>query len=137
MKNLLLIIAIFKQILSRILIKNEASLNIYRAKKFPEIDDDLTPFVVLLTSGDQSTKIKPIDLICVVDISNSMKYDNRIRNAKKSLQFLLDETMEKYFQQVDKFALISFSNEAKIIANLTTMTSEKKRNNTKDRRNRS
>ena len=54
----------------------KADLHIARSQSYSEQTGSLTPLVVELSSEDKNEKIKGVDLICVVDISGSMVYNN-------------------------------------------------------------
>ena len=53
----------------------------------------LTPLVVSLSSKDTTKKLKDIDLICVVDVSGSMR-GNKISMVKESLNYIVNNIMQ-------------------------------------------
>ena len=81
-----------------------------------------TPFVINLTTPqpDENDKKSNADLICVIDISGSMRGE-KIRQVKESLKILLDLTDEK-----DRLCLILFNNNAYNYFNLQYLTKENK-----------
>ena len=64
----------------------------------------LTPLVVSLSSKDTTKKLKDVDLICVVDVSGSMR-GNKISMVKESLNHIVDKIM----QGKDRLAIIPFN----------------------------
>ena len=69
MNKTLLILVISLQIFVLISNKDEISLNIYRARAHLDQTGNFIPLVVSLSCPDQQEKMKPVDLICIVDIS--------------------------------------------------------------------
>ena len=52
----------------------------------------------------------PIHLCCIIDISGSMEDENKLKNVKNSLYYLLD-----FLGPYDKISIITFSNHAKTV----------------------
>ena len=76
--------------------------------------------VVSLSCPDQQEKIKPVDLICIVDISGSMSGD-KIKLVRESLKYLVNLMNEE-----DNFALVKFDSYAVVVNNFTKMSEENK-----------
>ena len=97
------------------------SLTIGRARSHADISGTYTPLDVSLSTEDKSTKVKPVDLICVVDVSGSMMGAaiNLVLESLKYLINLMDES--------DNFALVTFSSDATLVSGLTKMTEENKK----------
>ena len=81
----------------------------------------MTPLVISLSTEDQSEKLKGVNLICIVDVSWSMK-GAKINLVKESLNYLVNLMNEN-----DSFALITFNNNSKIINDLTITNSNNKK----------
>ena len=120
MNKTLLILVISLQIFVLISNKDEISLNIYRARAHSDQTGNLTPLVVSLSCPDQQEKMKPVDLICIVDISGSMSGD-KIKLVRESLKYLVNLMNEE-----DNFALVKFDDYAVVVNNFTKMTEENK-----------
>ena len=110
----------------------KADLHIARSQSYSEQTGSLTPLVVELSSEDKNEKIKGVDLICVVDISGSMVYNNstKLYLVKESLKYLV-----KLMNENDKLAIVAFNHDAYTKLSLTQMTEEGKNdaNNTIDK----
>ena len=76
--------------------------------------------VVSLSCPDQQEKMKPVDLICIVDISGSMSGD-KIKLVRESLKYLVNLMNEE-----DNFALVKFDSYAVVVNNFTKMSEENK-----------
>ena len=99
---------------------NLASLEILKSKSHYEHTGELTPLIISLSSEDKKEKIKGVDIICVVDVSGSMSGEP-LNLVKESLKYLVNLMNEQ-----DNFALVSFSDSAYLLSNLTQMTSTNK-----------
>ena len=71
---------------------SSASLTIERSWPHGDKSGNYTPLVVTLSTEDVENKTKPIDLICVVDVSESMSEDNKIDYVKHSLEYLVNQS---------------------------------------------
>ena len=100
-------------------LSNSASLTIERSWAHEDKSGNYTPLVVTLSTDDVANKTKPVDLVCIVDVSGSM-YD-KIDQVKYSLNYLVNRSNAS-----DNFALVTFTDYAQIIHNLTQMTEENK-----------
>ena len=121
MNKTLLLFAISLHILVLISSKEEKiSLNIERARAHSDQTGNLTPLVVSLTSQDTKIKTKPVDLICIVDVSGSM-WGDKIKLVIESLKYLVNLMNEE-----DNFALVKFNECATVVNNFTKMTEENK-----------
>ena len=96
------------------------SLTINRSKSHKDKSGDYTPLVVSLSTEDKAEKVKPVDLICIVDVSGSM-YGEPLNLVKESLKYLV-----KLMSDTDNFALVTFSDDSYLINGLTKMTKENK-----------
>lgn len=65
----------------------------------------------------------PVHLCCVIDTSASMDTDNKLKNVKQSLQFLLD-----FLSPQDSISVITFSETARTILSQTFVTPLEKDN---------
>jgi len=117
---MLLNIAIIIQMVFIKVKADSPSLTISRSKSHTDKSEDYTPLVVSLSTEDKNDKVKPVDLICIVDISYSMLGDP-LDLVKESLKYLV-----KLMNDKDNFALVTFSHNSQIINNLTRMTEENK-----------
>ena len=104
------------------LLISSADLSISRTTRiFPEKHNNLklTPFLVSLSSEDIFKKVKNVDLICIIDVSGSMKGD-KIDLVKESLISLVN-----LMTKDDRLALIPFASSASSNRfNLDYMTSD-------------
>ena len=96
------------------------SLTINRSKSHKDKSGDYTPLVVSLSTEDKAEKVKPVDLICIVDVSGSMSGEP-LALVKESLKYLV-----KLMNETDNFALVTFSGSSYFVNNLTKMTEENK-----------
>ena len=117
---MLLNIVIIIQILFIKTNADSPSLTISRSKSHIDKSGNYTPLVVSLSTEDKSEKVKPVDLICIVDVSGSMSGEP-INLVKESLKYLV-----KLMNETDNFALVTFSSSSQTINNLTKMTEENK-----------
>ena len=117
---MLLNIVIIIQILFIKTNADSPSLTISRSKSHIDKSGNYTPLVVSLSTEDKSEKVKPVDLICIVDVSGSMSGEP-INLVKESLKYLV-----KLMNETDNFALVTFSSSSQTINNLTKMTKENK-----------
>ena len=99
---------------------NSPTLTIGRSRAHEDKSGPFTPLVVSFSTEDISTKVKPVDLICIVDISGSM-YGDPINLVKQSLDYLVN-----LMNDTDNFALVTFSNSATLEFDLTEMTQDNK-----------
>ena len=99
---------------------NSPTLTISRSRAHEDKSGPFTPLVVSFSTEDISTKVKPVDLICIVDISGSM-YGDPINLVKQSLDYLVN-----LMNDTDNFALVTFSNSATLEFDLTKMTQDNK-----------
>ena len=81
-----------------------------------------TPFIININSPDTINKKSNVDLICIIDISGSMK-NQKITLVKESLKSLLSFMDEK-----DRMALILFNDKATQYLDLSFLTKETKAN---------
>ena len=96
------------------------TLTIGRARSHQDMSGAYTPLDVSLLTEDISTKVKPVDLFCILDTSSSMRR-NAIELAKESLKYLIN-----LMDESDNFALVTFSSSSKVVNDLTRMTEENK-----------
>ena len=81
-----------------------------------------TPFIINLNSPDTINKKSNVDLICIIDISGSMK-NQKLKLVKDSLKSLVSFMDEK-----DRMALVLFNDKATQYLDLSFLTSETKKN---------
>ena len=117
---MLLNIVIIIQILFIKANADSPSLTISRSKSHIDKSGNYTPLVVSLSTEDKAEKVKPVDLICIVDVSTSMS-GNRLDLVKETLKHIVKE-----MNDTDNFALVTFSSSSYFINNLTKMTEENK-----------
>ena len=96
------------------------TLTIGRARSHQDMSGAFTPLDVSLSTEDISTKVKPVDLFCILDTSSSM-LNKAIELAKESLKYLVN-----LMDESDNFALVTFSSSSKVVNDLTRMTEENK-----------
>ena len=101
--------------------KETPTLTIGRARSHEDMSGTYTPLDVSLSTEDKGTKVKPVDLICVVDKSGSME-GAPFELVLESLRYLIN-----LMDETDNFALITFSSYAQLVNGLTKMTSENKK----------
>ena len=101
--------------------KETPTLTIGRARSHEDMSGTYTPLDVSLSTEDKGTKVKPVDLICVVDKSGSME-GAPFELVLESLRYLIN-----LMDETDNFALVTFSDEAQLVNGLTKMTSENKK----------
>ena len=97
------------------------SLTIGRARSHEDISGTYTPLDVSLSTEDKGVKVKPVYLVCIVDISGSMS-GNPIKLVLESLKYLVN-----LMDESDYFALVTFSSDASVVNGLTKMTEENKK----------
>ena len=81
-----------------------------------------TPFIININSPDTMIKKSNVDLICIIDISGSMKAQ-KLNLEKESLKSLISFMDEK-----DRMALILFNDKATQYLGLSFLTKETKAN---------
>lgn len=77
----------------------------------------------LQVKAPDSESRTPVHLCCVIDTSASMQDDNKLKNVKQSLQFLLD-----FLGPQDSISVITFSETAKTILTQTFVNATEKDN---------
>ena len=100
--------------------KKEVDLTILKGDK---LFNENTPFVINLLypeSKEQEEKRVSADLVCIIDISGSMR-GKKINLVKESLKILVD-----MMDQKDRIALVLFSSEAKLYYDINYLTQENK-----------
>ena len=118
-----LLCAILVQILVLIYSQyNPMTLDIKRSKAHIDKTGDLTPLVVTLSSEDINEKVKPVDLICIVDVSSSMLDEDKIGLVKETLKYLINLMNEE-----DRLAIIKFSYDAELAFGFAKMYQGNKR----------
>ena len=80
-----------------------------------------TAFIISLTTKDKFERESDVDLICVIDISGSMK-GKKLSQLKYSLKCIISFMTPK-----DKLCIILFNDKASIYLNLAFMTEETKK----------
>ena len=80
-----------------------------------------TAFVISLSSKDKLEKESDVDLICIIDISGSMK-GNKLTQLKHSLKAIISFMTPK-----DRLCIILFNDKAELYLDLEFMTDEKKK----------
>ena len=116
-KGILYLILIYFSLFN---LSNSASLTIERSQGHEDKSGNYTPLVITLTTEDAKNKTKPVDLICIVDVSGSMG-GNKINQVKHSLNYLVNKS-----ESIDNFALVTFSSNSRIVHNFTKMTGDNK-----------
>ena len=79
-----------------------------------------TPIIINLDSPNTADKKSNVDLICVIDISGSMRGD-KINQVKDSLN-----TLVKLMDSNDRLGLVVFNTHSSILSGLTNMTPSNK-----------
>ena len=100
--------------------KKEVDLTILKGDK---LFNENTPFIINLLypeSKEQEEKRVSADLVCIIDISGSMR-GKKINLVKESLKILVD-----MMDQKDRIALVLFSSEAKLYYDINYLTQENK-----------
>ena len=109
----LLILQIFSFSFSK---DGNAYLEIKRSQSHSEQTGTLTPLVVKLSSDDQKEKTNGVDLICVVDVSGSMRNYNRMNLAKESLKYLVN-----VMNKDDRLAIVPFNDKVSTVPSFIEM----------------
>ena len=99
---------------------NASTLSIGRSRAHEDKSGKYTPLVVSLSTEDMKEKAKPVDLICIVDVSGSM-WGTPIELVKNSLEYLVNIS-----NSTDNLAMVTFSSNSRVVHNLTRMTEENK-----------
>ena len=81
-----------------------------------------TPFIINLNSPDIINKNSNVDLICIIDISGSMK-NQKLKLVKDSLKSLIS-----FMDAKDRLALVLFNDKATEYLKLSYLTPETKKN---------
>ena len=100
--------------------KKEVEITILKGDK---LFNENTPFVINLLypeSKEQEEKRVSADLVCIIDISGSMR-GKKINLVKESLKILVD-----MMDQKDRIALVLFSSEAKLYYDINYLIQENK-----------
>lgn len=92
------------------------NFQVYTLSSHPE-------WACLQVKAPDSEARTPVHLCCVIDTSASMETDNKLKNVKQSLQFLLD-----FLGPQDSVSIITFSESAKTILNQTFVNAVEKDN---------
>ena len=98
--------------------KPKINISILQSQK---LFNENTAFVLSLTSPDLIEKESNVDLICIIDVSGSMK-NQKLNQIKLSLKYLIS-----FMTPQDRLAVILFNDDAKIYLNLSFMTNETKK----------
>ena len=81
-----------------------------------------TPFIINLNSPDTMNKKSSVDLICIIDISGSMK-NQKLKLVKDSLKSLIS-----FMDSKDRMAIVLFNDKATQYLDLSFLTDETKKN---------
>ena len=81
-----------------------------------------TPFIINLNSPDTINKKSNVDLICIIDISGSMK-NQKLKLVKDSLKSLIS-----FMDSKDRMAIVLFNDKATQYLDLSFLTDETKKN---------
>ena len=81
-----------------------------------------TPFIINLNSPDTMNKKSSVDLICIIDISGSMK-NQKLKLVKDSLKSLVS-----FMDSKDRMAIVLFNDKATQYLDLSFLTDETKKN---------
>ena len=98
---------------------NSIDISILKGEK---LFNNNTPIVLNIISDDIKEKKSNVELICVIDISGSMRGE-KIKLVKQSLKILLEMMSDK-----DKLGLVLFNQQANKLLDLTYTTNENKKN---------
>ena len=120
-KTFLLTLLIFQIFSSSVTEEDDAILQISRSKSHYDQTGALTPLIVTLSSKDVKEKVRGVDLICVVDASGSMRYNNKMNLVKQSLIKIVN-----LMNSQDKLAIVTFTDTSQIPFKLTQMTDSNK-----------
>ena len=81
--------------------------------------------VTLQAKGGTRTSV---DLVCVLDVSGSMKVDGKIDLLKDTITLLINgQNGQEYLTDQDRLSIITFSNKCKILCELEKVTTESKK----------
>ena len=100
--------------------KKDIEISILKGDK---LFNENTPFVINLFAPESNNKSETrvnTDLICVIDISRSMKYE-KIYQVKQSLKILID-----MMEQKDRIAIVLFHKYAELLYDLDYLSENKK-----------
>ena len=111
-KNLIIIICLLYYI-------NSIDISILKGEK---LFNNNTPIILNIISNDVKEKKSNVELICVIDISGSMRGE-KIKLVKQSLKILIEMMGEK-----DKLGLVLFNQQAYKLLDLTYVTDKNKKN---------
>jgi Mg-chelatase subunit ChlD len=91
-------------------------------------NDDHDIILLSVLPSDDNSRC-PVDIVCVVDVSGSMGESAIIKDAEDSGLSLLDivkhalKTIVVTLSETDRFALVTYSNDARVIFSLTSLNS--------------
>ena len=81
--------------------------------------------ISLQTKGGSRTSV---DLICVLDVSGSMREDGKIELLKNTINLLINGNKgEEYLTAHDRLGIVTFNNKAKILCGLERITPQSER----------
>ena len=81
-----------------------------------------TPFIININSPDTIIKKSNVDLICIIDVSGSMK-NEKLKLVKDSLK-----TLVSFMDEKDRMAIVLFNDKATQYLDLSYLTQETKNN---------
>lgn len=90
--------------------------------------DDRDTILLSVLPSDDNLRC-PVDIVCVVDVSGSMGESAIIKGAEDNGLSLLDivkhalKTIVVTLSETDRFALVTYSNEARVVFSLTSLNS--------------
>jgi Mg-chelatase subunit ChlD len=99
--------------------KKKINISVLQGSK---LFNENVPFIINLNSLDTINKKSNVDLICIIDVSGSMK-NQKLKLVKESLKSLITFMDEK-----DRLALILFNDKATEYLKLSFLTKETKKN---------
>jgi Mg-chelatase subunit ChlD len=105
------------------IVENDRSISITMSS-----NDDLDTILLSVLPSDDNSRC-PVDIVCVVDVSGSMSDSAIIKGAEDNGLSLLDivkhalKTIVVTLSDTDRFALVTYSNQARVIFSLTTLNS--------------
>ena len=97
--------------------------------QYPQIQTkdvlEVPAMLSLQTKGGSRTSV---DLICVLDVSGSMREDGKIDLLKNTINLLINGNKgEEYLTANDRLGIVTFSNKCKILCGLEMTTPQSKR----------
>ena len=109
--------------------QNETEVRISMKPQFKRLKtEDVSEVPAMVSLEAKGGTRTSVDLVCVLDVSGSMKVDGKIDLLKDTITLLINgQHGQEYLTDLDRLSIITFSNKCKVLCELEKVTAESKK----------